>query len=207
MIKIVVIDDDCLVTQALATIINSELDLKVAATGHSAQEAITAYSSYRPDVLLLDIRMPQHTGLEATKTILQNDAQAKILLLTTFTDDDYISQALKLGVKGYLIKQNLNAIVPAIRAVANNQSVFGNEIMKKIQPQASQITTYNLSLTPREQEVLTLVAQGLNNKEIAHTIYLSEGTIRNYISQLLDKLQVRDRTQLAIYYYQKLAHT
>ncbi|AXX64698.1 MAG: response regulator transcription factor [Lactobacillus sp.] len=203
MLKIVVVDDDRLVTQALTTIINANSNLQVVACGHDGKQAIQAYEQYQPDVLLLDIRMPEQSGLVATQTIMQAHPQAKILLLTTFVDDEYIQQALQLGVKGYLVKQNLDAIIPAIKAVANNQSVFGNEIMNKIQPVAhTHIDVFSQDLTTREQEILTQVAAGKNNKEIAQSIYLSEGTVRNYISQLLDKLQVRDRTQLAIYYYQ-----
>lgn len=206
MLKVIVIDDDHLVTQALTTIIEADSQLTVSACGYSSQAAIHLYEQIQPDVLLLDIRLPDQLGLTAAQTILQKYPRAKILLLTTFSDNEYISQALAIGVKGYLIKQNFTSIVPAIHAVANNQYIYGDEIVSKIQHQLphipSKLKATHESLTKRQQEILQLVAAGKNNKEIAQTLFLSEGTIRNQISQLLTKLQLRDRTQLAIYYYQ-----
>ncbi|MBV7390751.1 MULTISPECIES: response regulator transcription factor [Enterococcus] len=206
MIRVVVVDDDRLVTESLKTILEASGEIKVVATGQSASEAVTLYLKEKPDVLLSDIRMGDSTGITAAKEILQQDTAAIILLLTTFSDDEYIREALSLGVKGYLIKQNLAAIVPAIKAVYNGQSVFGSEIAGKLsevlqqQPQKKAAT---FQLSEREEAILLEVARGKNNKEIAKALFLSEGTVRNYISQLLDKLAVRDRTQLAIFYYQE----
>ena len=206
MIRVAVVDDDCLVTESLKTILEASGEIKVVGTGHSAPEAVTLFLKERPDVLLTDIRMGESTGIQASKEILQQVPEAVILLLTTFSDDEYIREALALGVKGYLIKQNLSAIVPAIKAVNNGQSVFGTEIVGKLTEILQNNTpkkSHNYQLSEREEAILLEVAHGKNNKEIAEALFLSEGTVRNYISQLLEKLEVRDRTQLAIFYYQE----
>mgnify|MGYP000015597018 CR=1 FL=1 len=206
MIRVVVVDDDPLVTESLKTILEVSAEIQVVGTGNSASEAVTLYLQERPDVLLTDIRMGENTGIEAAKEIFRQVPKAVILLLTTFSDDEYIREALQIGVKGYLIKQDLASIVPSIKAVYNGQSVFGTEIVGKL---ASILTDQTprkqpkLHLSEREESILLAVANGKNNKEIAHELFLSEGTVRNNISQLLEKLEVRDRTQLAIFYYQK----
>ena len=157
-----------------------------------------------PDILLMDIRMEGMNGLDAAATILGADPSAKILFLTTFSDDEYIIRALRLGAKGYLLKQDFESIVPALHAVYGGQNVFGSEVVKKIPDILSTPKEPNVSELPlneKEIEIMKLVAEGLNNKEIAQTLFLSEGTVRNYLSSTLEKLELRDRTQLAIYYY------
>ena len=148
--------------------------------------------------------MKNVNGLEAARNILDYDQNAKILLLTTFEDDEYISEALKIGVKGYLLKQDYESITPAINAIMANQSVFAHKVTNKIPNlmKKSKSLKESHNLSEKELEVTVLVAQGLNNKEIAGTLFLSEGTVKNYISGILTKLDLRDRTQLAIYYYQ-----
>ena len=126
-----------------------------------------------------------------------------ILLLTTFLDDEYIIRALKLGARGYLLKQNYNSIIPALKAVFSGQTVYGNEITAKLPNLLTGQKTFpweTYHIGPRELEVIALVAQGMSNKEIARSLYLSEGTVRNYLSAILDKLNLRDRTQLAVFY-------
>lgn len=204
MIRVVVVDDDPLVTESLRTILDLSQEIHVLNTGNSAAEAVNLYLQEHPDVLLTDIRMGESTGIEATKEIFKQAPDAVILLLTTFSDDEYIREALQIGVKGYLIKQDLASIVPAIKAVYNGQTVFGTEIAGKLASiltsQAPQ-TQPTIELSEREESILIAVANGKNNKEIAKELFLSEGTVRNNISQLLEKLEVRDRTQLAIFYY------
>ncbi|MHC5375581.1 response regulator [Enterococcus sp. LJL120] len=204
MIRIVVVDDDYLVTTSLKTIVEADGKIQVVASGHSGQEAEVLYQKWQPDVLLLDIRMAEGTGIQAAENILTANPQAKILLLTTFSDEEYIQKALEIGVKGYLIKQDLSAIVPAILAVVNQQVVFGSQIVEKLpsilKPAAAKP---DFSLSEQEETILIQVANGLNNKEIAAALFLSEGTVRNYISRLLDKLDLRDRTQLAVFYYRE----
>ena len=130
----------------------------------------------------------------------------KILLLTTFADDEYIVKAIHTGAKGYILKQDFESVAPAITAVYNGQTVFGNEIMNKIPSLLQQEDSFDYlsyNLTEKEFELIRLIADGLNNKEIAEQLYLSEGTVRNYLSSILMKLDLRDRTQLACFYYKK----
>lgn len=203
--KILIIDDDRLVTNSLKTIVEVK-GIEVAAIGHSGKEAISLHQTYKPDVVLMDIRMEEMNGVDASEAILRDDPNAKILFLTTFQDDEYIIKALHLGVKGYILKQNFDSILPALEAVYMGQNVFNTEIMTRLPDlmQKQKDRAYIEELNEREQRILTLVAKGLNNKEIAKDLFLSEGTVRNYLSLLLEKLQLRDRTQLAIFYYQHM---
>lgn len=201
--RIVIVDDDIFVSGALKTILEANEDIIVAGTGADGNDAVALYKKEKPDVLLMDIRMKEKSGLEAAEEILSFDRAAKILLLTTFSDDEYIVRALKYGVKGYLLKQDYNSILPALRAVHLGQSVFGTEITARLPELLMEKRTFDYQahgLSEKEYEVLKLVAEGLSNKEIASEIFLSEGTVRNYISDILEKLGLRDRTQLAVYY-------
>lgn len=205
MTEIVIIDDDILVANALKTILEADGTLSVTGTGSDGADAIRLYRARRPDVLLMDIRMKNMSGLEASEQILKEYPHANILLLTTFSDDEYIVKALRYGVKGYLLKQDYNSIIPAIRAVCTGQSVFGAEIISRIPNLLEQERRFDYKdyeISGREYEIITLVAQGLSNREIAGELHLSEGTVRNYLSGILDKLRLRDRTQLAVFYYQ-----
>ncbi len=206
--KVLIVDDDFFVRTSLKTIIEAQGaqdgSLCVCDLGCDGTEAISLYHTHRPDVLLMDIRMPNCDGLEAAQAILESHPEARILFLTTFSDDAYIIKALRLGVKGYLLKQHFEAIVPAIKAVYSGQRVFGDEVAIRLPSllggeDKPDLKSY--AFTEREEEVLTQIANGLSNKEIADVLFLSEGTVRNYISTLLEKLSLRDRTQLAIFYY------
>lgn len=203
--RVLVVDDDVFVSTSLKTILEAEGEVEVVAVGANGYEAISLYRLHKPDVLLMDIRMEVMNGLEAGKVILQEFPDARILYLTTFQDDEYIVQALTIGAKGYILKQDFKGILPAIRAVEGGQSVFGGEIVTKI-PNLMQLHTSvsyeEFGITDKEHELITYVAQGLSNREIAEKMYLGEGTIRNYLSNILEKLELRDRTQLAIFYYQ-----
>lgn len=202
--KVIVIDDDRLVSVSLRTILEADPEIEVVALGNSGGEAIALYDEHKPDILLMDIRMDGMTGLEAGELILVEDRDARILYLTTFLDDEYIIKALKIGAKGYLLKQAFESIVPAIKAVYSGQSVFGDEIVTKIPTLLGGKAAVNFSaysISERDLEIIEGVAQGLSNREISETLFLSEGTVRNYISNILDKLELRDRTQLAIFYF------
>lgn len=228
-IRIVIVDDDPFITLALQTILQGEEGFRICATGASGREAVDLYKAHQPDVLLSDIRMPYETvtqtgqsatehagGLEAAEEILKQDPRACILLLTTFLDDAYIIRALRMGVSGYLLKQDYANLAAALRAAAAGQSVFGQEISAKMpllfskgesrdqeteRPGAmSSEQAVALGLTEREYDLCGLVAEGLSNKEIAERLFLSEGTVRNYLTAVLEKLQLRDRTQLAVFF-------
>lgn len=201
---VVIVDDDKLVCASLKTILEVQGDISVVGTGNNGKEAIELYHNLKPDILLMDIRMETMTGLEAGEFILNTDKNAKILFLTTFSDDEYIIKALKMGAKGYIIKQNFECIVPSLKAVFMGQNVFGDDIVSKIPSliDSSSIVDFSVfGITEKELDIITLVAEGLSNKEIANKLYLSEGTVRNSLSTILGKLNLRDRTQLAIFYY------
>ena len=171
------------------------------------KEAVKLYDEFKPDILLMDIRMEEMSGLEAGEIIIGNHEDAKILFLTTFNDDEYIVKALSIGAKGYIIKQEYESIVPALKAVYEGQTVFGSDVMEKIPNMLKQKQGFDYEkhgLSKQEYEIVELVAQGLSNKECADKLCLSEGTVRNYISTILSKLELRDRTNLAIFYYKEL---
>ncbi len=202
--NVIIIDDDKFVTSALKAILEASDDVTVPATGTDGSEAIELYEKYNPDILLTDIQMKGLSGLEATEAIIKKYPDARILLLTTFLDDEYIIQALKLGAKGYLLKQDYESILPALEAVYSGQSVFGTEIISKIPGLISSTSKFDYTLydiNEREINIIELIADGLSNKEIAAKLFLSEGTVRNYLSQILEKLGLHNRTQLAVFYY------
>ncbi len=205
--KVLVVDDDSLVAMSLKTILSSDSEIEVVGTGSSGNEAIKLYDEFEPDVLLMDIRMAGMTGLEAGTEIVKKHKNAKILYLTTFNDDEYIIKAISLGAKGYIIKQDFDSIIPAVKAVCNGQSVFGSGITEKLPDMINRKGTFDYDkygITPQEREIIEEVANGLSNKEIADKLFLSEGTVRNYLSNILRKLELRDRTNLAIFYYQNM---
>ena len=203
--KVIIVDDDPFVCISLKTILQAEPDIEVCASGNSGEAAVRLYEDMRPDILLMDIQMGDFSGLDAGAEILEKHPEARILFLTTFSDDEYIVRALRIGAKGYLIKQDIETIAPALRSVMSGQSVFGSEIVTRIPKMMERSGSIDLSrygILDREMDVIELVAKGLNNKEIAQS--LSEGTVRNYLSAILDKLSLRDRTQLAVFYYKNM---
>lgn len=203
--KVLIIDDDKLVCSSLKIILSSDSNITVCGNGFNGEEAIHLYQETNPDILLMDIRMEPMSGLEAGEKILADYPEAKILYLTTFLDDDYIIKALNIGAKGYMLKQDFESILPSLHAVYKGQNVYGNEIITKLPEllqQSNSKTNYvNYGITDKEYEIICKIADGLSNKEIAELLYLSEGTVRNYISLILEKLSLRDRTQIAIFYY------
>lgn len=203
--NIIIADDDKLVCQALKTILETDEEIKVPAIGNNADDAVRLYKEYSPDIILMDIRMGEKTGIDAGKSIVAENPNAKILFLTTFADNEYIIEALRLGAKGYLLKQNFESIVPSVKAVYSGQNVYGDEIVAKLPvvsgEEKKKNPLENYDLTDRETDIIEKVAEGLSNKEIAEELFLGEGTVRNYLSIILEKLDLRDRTQLAIFYY------
>jgi DNA-binding NarL/FixJ family response regulator len=205
--NIVIVDDDKLVGISLKTIIEAEPGIAVAGMGTNGSEAIALFNQLSPDILLMDIRMEKMTGLDAGDAILRAHPDAKILFLTTFADDEYIIRAFKIGAKGYILKQDFESIIPALKAVYAGQSVFGEDIVAKLPGLLSENHKTDLAgygITEKETEIISLIAEGLSNKEIAGSLYLSEGTVRNSISVIMDKLGFKRRTQIAIFYYKNM---
>ena len=204
-IRVLIVDDDQLVRMSLKIIIGADQELEVVGCGSSGEEAVQLFDGHKPDVLLLDIRMQPTDGLAAGERILARHPDARLLYLTTFTDDEYLVRALHMGACGYLLKQNYESLAPAIKAVASGQHVFGDLIMARIPDliggRLPDLSGYDIR--GREPDLIELVAEGLNNREIAERLNLSEGTVRNQLSVILDKLGLRDRTQLAVFYYKQ----
>lgn len=209
--RIAIVDDDPIVCQSLETILTATGTAEVLWTANDGDTAVRRYfetPASRPDVLLIDIQMPGTSGLDAARDILATDPAARILFLTTFTDQSYIAQAMGLGAKGYLIKQDVAAVGPALQAVMAGQVVLGAEVLGKLTERTPDSADSDDSgdtadsieglLGEREREITALVAEGLDNRDIAARLFLSEGTVRNRISVILDKLGLTNRTQLAI---------
>ena len=202
--KLLLVDDDPLVCRSLQTILEAAPELNIAGIGHDGDEAIELFHTLLPDILLMDIRMPKVSGLEAAESIIKAHPEAKILFLTTFSDTEYIVKALRIGAKGFILKQHFESIIPAVKAVNLGQRVFGDEVVTKIPALLSNGAKKEFrehGLTDKETGILRCIAEGLSNREISEVLYLSEGTVRNYVSVMLEKLSLRDRTQLAIFYF------
>lgn len=206
--NILLVDDDKLVCSSLKIILSSDPDITVVGTGNNGKEGIELYHKLKPDVLLMDIRMEVMSGLDAGESILGKYPEAKILYLTTFLDDDYIIKALRIGAKGYMLKQDYESILPALKAVNAGQNVYGNEIINKLPQLIGKVNDEKdlekYDFTEKEFEIIEKISDGLSNKEIAEQMFLSEGTVRNNISMILEKLNLRDRTQIAIFYYKHI---
>ncbi|WP_239254397.1 response regulator transcription factor [Listeria ilorinensis] len=203
--KVLIADDNAFITGGLEIILNMEADIEVVGIAQSGEEAVEFCRKEPVDIALLDIRMPQMNGVEATKQITE-ETDTKVIILTTFDDDAYIISAIQNGAKGYLLKNNDPAlIIQALRSVSQNQSIIQEEIWLKMKDSLSGHTDYDaimerLGLTKREKEIMAAVAKGYSNKEIAQLLFISEGTVANHISALLGKLYLDHRTQLAILY-------
>ena len=224
-IRVLIVDDDELIVMSLEMIVGSNPGFEVIGKGYGGQEAIKLYDELKPDILMMDIRMPDLNGTEAAGMILEKHPDAKILFLTTFSDEEYIVKALSLGIKGYLLKQDYKSVPQSLQSVMSGQIVFGGDVVEKLPTIMSKAATNETSskdqtgddsksglsedkvnflkerdINDKEYELIQLVAKGYTNKEISETIFLSEGTVKNYISNILDKLELRDRTALAIWY-------
>ena len=207
MISVMIVDDDPFVSGSLKIILDNEPDIEVKAVANNGEEAVRLAPSVNPDVIVMDIRMEGMNGTEAAEKILGNGSRAAVLFLTTFLDDEYINKALKIGAMGYIIKQDCGSLPSSVRAVASGQAVFGGKVVEKLPDLLNRKERFDPSefdITPKELEVIGFVADGLSNKEIAEKMFLGEGTVRNMVSSILTKLDLRDRTQLACFYYQKM---
>jgi DNA-binding NarL/FixJ family response regulator len=213
MIRVLLVEDQEIIRQGLKTLLETKPDLRIVGEAENGQQAIEQLAALReqtefPDVILMDIRMPVMNGVEATNAICQRFPDIKILMLTTFNDTQYVSEALRFGAKGYLLKNTpVDELATAIRSIHQGYTQFGPGIMEKVIAEAptakaeapEEVLPPGLTeLTGRERDVLRLIAKGASNREIAEMLHLSEGTIRNYISNILTRLNLRDRTQAAI---------
>ena len=202
--RLIVVDDDRLVVDSLKIILGAQPQIEVVGTGADGNDAVALYAELAPDIALLDIQMPGRDGLSAAREILERDPAARVVFLTTFSDDEYIVSALKLGARGYLIKTDVAAIPPALTQVMDGKRVLEGKAIEDINFDGAGVEARRpaafASLTDREFEVAELIARGLDNKEIAATAYMGEGTVRNHISSILAKMGLRNRTQIAIAY-------
>lgn len=210
MIKILIADDQELIRQSLQIILGAEPGLEVTDSVENGKEVIRSIRKEKPDVILMDIRMPEMDGVVCTQIIKENYPNIKIIVLTTFDDDEYVFNALKYGASGYLLKGiQTKELVDAIRKVYQGTSMINEDITSKVVSMFSRMAQTNLAIQVDEQQtaelkntewqIISLVGRGMSNKEIAGKLKLSEGTIRNSLSLILSKLDLRDRTQLAIW--------
>ncbi len=205
--RLIVVDDDRLVVDSLKIILGAQPQIEVVGTGANGDDAVALYAEHAPDIALLDIQMPGRDGLSAAREILERTPAARVVFLTTFSDDEYIVSALKLGARGYLIKTDVAAIPPALAQVMDGKRVLEGKAIEDIDFDGTDVEAGTprrpaafASLTDREFEVAELIARGLDNKEIAAAAYMGEGTVRNHISSILAKMGLRNRTQIAIAY-------
>lgn len=187
MIRIIIAEDQRMVLGALGSLLNLEDDMEVVGMANNGQEAITLVKELKPDICMMDIEMPLKTGLEAAEELKETDC--KVIILTTFARTGYFQRALRAGVKGYLLKDSpSDELADSIRSVMSGKRVYAPELMDDLYADEN-------PLTEREREVLELVADGKNTKEIADELRIKTGTVRNYISTILDKLEVKNRIE------------
>lgn len=207
VIRLLLVDDQSLICQGLKAMLALEGDLQVVGTANNGETAIEQVATLQPDVVLMDVRMPVMDGREATRIITQQFPNVKVLVLSTFDDDGYIAQSIQAGAKGYLLKDMPSQeLAQAIRSVYRGYTQLGPGLIEKLMSGVSISETVvesqpqDLShLTPREQEVLRLISVGSTNREIAQQLYISEGTVKTHVTHLLNRLNLRNRSQLAIY--------
>ncbi len=204
MIKIIICDDQAVVRDGLELLLGLEKDIQVAGCAQDGAEAVELTAHHLPDLVLMDLKMPGMNGIEATRQIRAKFPQVKVLVLTTYDDDEWVFDAIRAGASGYLLKDTpREKVVEAIRGTVSGRSFVDPAVAGKLLDQVASHQTQPTSLlteklTEREADVLNLLARGLNNAEIAGQLHLSEGTVRNHVSAILDKLGVSDRTQAAV---------
>lgn len=211
MIRLLLVDDQSIIREGLRNLLQAQPDLTVVGEASNGKEALERAIALVPDVILMDVRMPVMDGVAATGALAQQLPSASVLVLTTFDDDDYIAQAMRRGAKGYLLKDTPSTeIAEAIRLVHRGCTHLGPGLFEKllatsvvmepaaIAPPKSAAPPELAELTPRERDVLQLIAQGCSNREIAQRLYIAERTVKNHVNSILNRLGVRDRTQAAI---------
>ncbi len=210
MIKILIADDQELIRQSLAIVLGAVTDFVITDAVEDGAQVLDSVRANRPDVILMDIRMPKMDGIQATRAVKEKYPAVKIIILTTFDDEEYVYGALRDGASGYLLKgTSIDRLTEAIRKVHEGSAMLNADILSKLVVLFSKMARANLAvqvenagveeLGQLERKIIRLVGQGFSTREIAETLYLSQGTVRNYLSGILSKLDLRDRTQLAIW--------
>lgn len=207
--RLVIADDQVILAEGLKLLLSGEKDIEVVGIAANGSEAVNLAHSLKPDIMLMDIQMPILNGVEAIKQIKQSQGQIKIVILTTFMDDSFIIEGLAGGASGYLMKDaSPSEIAEALRVVMAGGALIEPHVAARLlhylgsqkSPRFHEDVTLKEQLTEREIDIAVLVAEGLNNLEIAEKLFLTEGTVKNNITRILQKLELRDRTQLAIYW-------
>ncbi|MBR0142447.1 MAG: response regulator transcription factor [Ruminococcus sp.] len=201
MINVIIADDVKILREGLKAVLSQEESIKVIAEASNGKEAFEMSVRYKPDVVLMDMRMPEYDGSYGTREIKQKLNGVKVLVLTTFDDKETVNKAMSSGADGYILKEMDNEqIINSIKAVAGGINVFCDNIFRSIKKETSvPQDSRSFDLTEREKDFLRLICDGCDNKEIASKLFLAEGTVRNGISKLLEKLNLKDRTQLAVF--------
>ncbi|GHI88814.1 response regulator [Streptomyces xanthophaeus] len=210
-IRVLIVDDQMMVREGFSVLLNAMDGIEVVGEAVDGRQAIAQVAALRPDVVLMDIRMPEMNGLEATREIVAADTDAKVLVLTTFDLDEYVYQALRAGASGFLLKDaSARQLADGVRVVAAGEALLAPSVTKRLIVEFSKLAETPRpadpvevgELTERETEVLVLIAQGLSNAEIADRLIVAESTIKTHVSRILVKLGLRDRTQAAVFAYE-----
>ncbi len=226
-IKVVIADDQSLMRDGLATILELEPDIEVVGKAVNGEEAYQLVNKQEPDLILMDIRMPEMDGIESTRQIKKERPETAVLALTTFDDQEYIVEILNSGAEGYLLKDiDGDKLVQAIKDAVAGDLIMPSEVASKLAANVAEEQTENdedageeaeskstlegnkevsLNLSEREREVARMLAKGFTNKQIASALYISYGTVKNYVSEIYNKIGVSDRTKVALYLQEKLA--
>ena len=210
MIRVLIVDDQEMVREGFSVLLGAMPDIEVVGEARDGREAVDRVAALRPDVVLMDIRMPGTNGLEATREIVSADTGAKVLILTTFDLDEYVYQALRCGASGFLLKDaSVGQLAEGVRVVAAGEALLAPTVTRRLIAQFSRLGTPSPparervgDLTERETQVLTLVAHGMSNVEIAGQLVVAESTVKTHVSRVLVKLGLRDRTQAAVFAYE-----
>ncbi|MEB3885691.1 response regulator transcription factor [Lyngbya sp. CCY1209] len=205
MIRVLLVDDQGIVREGLQSLLEAKPDLQVVGQAENGQIAVELALQLNPDVVLMDVRMPVMDGVAATRSLQEKKPEIKVLVLTTFDDDEYVSQAMQSGAKGYLLKDTPSEeLAQAIRSVQKGYTQLGPGLFEKVMsatpkpPEPEPIPEEFQQLTPRELEVVQLIGRGYNNREIAEELFITERTVKNHVSSILNRLNLRDRTQVAL---------
>jgi len=206
-IRILIVDDQRLMRDGLRILLEMEPDLTVAGEAENGREAIAAYEKLKPDVVLMDIRMPEMDGVAAIRQLHHQWPDARVIILTTFDDDEFVFEGLRAGALGYLLKDvSADELADAVRTVAAGDALIDPSVTRKVMAEFTRLAATRSQpqsvlpepLTDREVEILQLLADGLTNRQIAERLFLAEGTVKNYVSNILAKIGARDRTQAAL---------